>query len=131
MFVRGLGTAEGLEWGVWLALTVFWIVELDLSPLQLALLGIALEVAALVSETPTGVVADVYSRRRSVVLAQLIMGVAFIWAFASTNFWVILPAQALIGFGWTFRSGADTAWVTDEYQGQVGPRASQYWKNFE
>lgn len=117
VFVRGLGTAEGLEWGVWLALTVFWIVELDLSPLQLALLGIALEVAALVSETPTGVVADVYSRRRSVVLAQLIMGVAFIWAFASTNFWVILPAQALIGFGWTFRSGADTAWVTDELTG--------------
>ena len=117
VFVRGLGTAEGLEWGVWLALTVFWIVELDLSPGQLVLLGVALEVAALISETPTGVVADVYSRRRSVVLAQLIMGIAFIWAFASTNFWVILPAQALIGFGWTFRTGADTAWVTDELKG--------------
>ncbi len=118
MFVRGLGTSEGLEWGVWLALTVFWIVELDLSPGRLVLLGIVLEFAALVSETPTGVVADVYSRRRSVILAQLIMGVAFIWSFASTNYWVILPAQALIGFGWTFRSGADTAWVTDEVKGR-------------
>jgi len=118
VFVRGLGTSEGLEWGVWLALTVFWIVELDLSPGRLVLLGIVLEFAALVSETPTGVVADVYSRRRSVILAQLIMGVAFIWSFASTNYWVILPAQALIGFGWTFRSGADTAWVTDEVKGR-------------
>jgi len=118
VFVRGLGTSEGLEWGVWLALTVFWIVELDLSPGRLVLLGIVLEFAALVSETPTGVVADVYSRRRSVILAHLSMGVAFIWSFASTNYWVILPAQALIGFGWTFRSGADTAWVTDEVKGR-------------
>ncbi len=119
VFVRGLGTSEGLEWGVWLALTVFWIVELDLTPGRLVLLGIVLEVAALISETPTGVVADVYSRRRSVILAQMIMGIAFIWSFASTNYWVILPAQALIGFGWTFRSGADAAWVTDELKGST------------
>ena len=45
------------------------------------------------------------------------MSVAFIWAVVSTNYWVILPAQALFGIGWTFRSGADTAWVTDELKG--------------
>ena len=117
VFVRGFGTSEGLEWGLWLALTVFWIVELDLSPTRLILLGVVLEGAVLLSETPTGVVADVYSRRKSLIVAQVIMGVAFIWGFASTNFWVILPAQGLIGFGWTFRSGADTAWVTDELRG--------------
>ena len=118
VFVRELGAAEGLGWGVWLALTVFWIVELDRSPFQLVLLGVVLEAAAFVSETPTGVVADVYSRRRSLIIAQVLMGISFIWAFASTNFWVILPAQALLGFGWTFRSGADTAWVTDEVRGR-------------
>ncbi len=117
VFVRGFGTSEGLEWGLWLALTVFWIVELDLSPTRLILLGVVLEGTVLLSETPTGVVADVLSRRRSLIVAQAIMGVSFIWAFASTNYWVILPAQALVGFGWTFRSGADTAWVTDELKG--------------
>ena len=117
MFVRGFGTSEGLEWGLWLALSVFWIVELDLSPTRLILLGVVLEGTVLLSETPTGVVADVLSRRKSLIIAQVLMGVSFIWAFASTNFWVILPAQALVGFGWTFRSGADTAWVTDELKG--------------
>ena len=68
VFVRGFGTSEGLEWGLWLALTVFWIVELDLSPTRLILLGVVLEGAVLLSETPTGVVADVYSRRKSCLL---------------------------------------------------------------
>ena len=120
VFVRAFGTSEGFEWGLWLALTVFWIVELGLSPARLILLGVVLEGSVLLSETPTGVVADVFSRRRSLILAQAIMGVSFVWAFASTKYWVILPAQALYGFGWTFRSGADTAWVTDELKGAAG-----------
>lgn len=119
IFVRGFGFSEGLEWGLWLALTVFWIVELDLSPARLVALAIALEVTVLLSETPTGVVADLYSRRRSLIIAQALMGIALVWAFSSTNFWLLLPAQVLFGFGWTFRSGADTAWVTDEMQGQA------------
>ena len=117
LFVRGFGLAEGLEWGFWLAASVWWIVELDLSPIQLVAMGAVLEATVLLSETPTGVVADVVSRRRSFVIGQVVMGAAFIWAVASTNYWVILPAQALFGLGWTFRSGADTAWVTDELKG--------------
>lgn len=122
VFVRGLGTTEGFEWGLWLALTVFWIVELDLTPTRLVLLGIVLEGAVILSETPTGVVADVYSRRRSLIIGQVVMGIAFVAAFATTNFAVVLLSQVLIGFGWTFRSGADTAWVSDEVGG-AGPLA--------
>ena len=103
-----------------MALAVFWIVELDLSPGELVLLGIVLEVAALISETPTGVVADLHSRRTSLIVAQALIAISLVWAFSSTNFWVLLPAQALFGFGWTFRSGADTAWVTDELKGRAG-----------
>ncbi len=117
IFVRGFGTAEGIEWGFWLVLTVFWIVELGLGPLELVLLGIVLEVSVLLAETPTGVVADLQSRKRSLIIAQVVMGLSYIWSVASLNFWVILPAQALVGIGWTFRSGADTAWVTDELKG--------------
>ncbi len=117
VFVRAFGLAEGIEWGFWLAASVWWIIELDLSPIELVALGAVLEVSVLLAETPTGVVADVMSRRRSLVIGQLVMGVSFIWAIVSTNYWVILPAQALFGIGWTFRSGADTAWVTDELKG--------------
>ena len=117
VYVRVMGTVEGLEWGFWLAASVWWIVILDLSPLQLVAMGAVLEVSVLVSETPTGVVADLVSRRRSILISQVLMGLAYIWAVASFNYWLILPAQALFGIGWTFRSGADTAWVTDELKG--------------
>jgi len=117
VYVRVMGTAEGLEWGFWLAASVWWIVILDLSPLQLVAMGAVLEMSVLISETPTGVVADLVSRRRSILISQVLMGLAYIWAVASVNYWVILPAQALFGIGWTFRSGADTAWVTDELKG--------------
>ena len=117
IFVRGGGLTEGIEWGYWLAVTVFWVVELELSALQLVLMGTVLELSVLLAETPTGVVADLVSRKRSLMIAQVVMGIGFIWSVVSTNYWVILPAQVLFGVGWTFRSGADTAWVTDELKG--------------
>ncbi len=117
VFVRGIGLSEGLDWGFWLAVSVFWIVELGLGPLELVLMGVALEVSVLLGETPTGVVADLISRRRSVLIAQYLMGFGFVWSVISTDYWVILPAQVVFGIGWTFRSGADTAWVTDELKG--------------
>ncbi len=117
VFVRGGGLADGVEWGFWLVITVFWVIELGLGPFELVLMGTVLEASVLLGETPTGVVADLHSRKRSVVISQIVMGIGFIWAVASTNYWVILPAQAVFGIGWTFRSGADTAWVTDELRG--------------
>lgn len=117
LFVRGFGSSEGIEWGFWLVLMVFWVVELELGAIELMVLGIVLEGTVLLAETPTGVVADLKSRKRSVIIAQVLMGVSYIWSMASLNFWMILPAQALVGIGWTFRSGADTAWVTDELKG--------------
>jgi len=117
VYVRVMGTVEGLEWGFWLAASVWWIVVLELSPLQLVAMGAVLELSVLIAETPTGVVADLVSRRRSILISQVLMGVAYIWAVASFNYGLILPAQALFGVGWTFRSGADTAWVTDELKG--------------
>lgn len=117
IFVRGFGTSEGVEWGLWLALTVYWIVERDLSVTELALLGVVLELTVLVSETPTGVVADMRSRKQSLVIGQVIMAVSFAWTFAVENIWMLLASHALLGFGWTFRSGADAAWITDELKG--------------
>ncbi len=117
VFVRGGGLSEGVEWGFWLAVTVWWVVELGLGPFQLVMMGTVLELSVLLAETPTGVVADLVSRKRSIIVAQMVMGLGFIWAVASTNYWLILPAQVMFGVGWTFRSGADTAWVTDELKG--------------
>lgn len=117
VFLRGFGTADGIEWGLWLAATVYWITIVGLSEPELALLGIVLEVTVILSETPTGVIADVRSRRQSLIVAQVLMGLSFAWTFASGDLLMLLASHALLGFGWTFRSGADVAWITDELSG--------------
>jgi DHA3 family tetracycline resistance protein-like MFS transporter len=76
-----------------------------------------MELAYFVFELPTGIVADLYSRRLSLVLAAVVMGVASLVVGLVPHTGTILAASALWGFGWTFRSGAEDAWLADE----VGP----------
>ncbi|CAN5678038.1 tetracycline efflux MFS transporter TetA(P) [soil metagenome] len=94
--------------------SVFLIIELGLGPLQLLLMGTALELTYLVFEIPTGVVADTVSRRLSVVIGLVGSGVAFIVLGSSDSFAVAIASQVLWGLFATFQSGADVAWVTDE-----------------
>lgn len=101
----------------WTVAAVYFVREVGMGPLELVLAGTALEVAYFLFEVPTAVVADTYSRRASIVLAQFLMGAGFILTGAYAEVWVVLAAAALTGFGWTFKSGAEDAWLADE----VGP----------
>ena len=49
-----------------------------MSPLELVLAGTALEVAYFLFEVPTAIVADTYSRRASIVVGAVIMGLAYV-----------------------------------------------------
>ena len=51
-----------------------------LNPFQLVLVGTAMEAAVFCSEIPTGVVADAYSRRLSVIVGHLGMGLGMLIA---------------------------------------------------
>jgi len=88
--------------------------EAELSALQLILAGTALEVSAFLFEVPTGVVADVYSRRLSVILSVAINAIAFVVMGLVANFWFIAGGSFIWGFAFTFRSGALEAWLADE-----------------
>jgi len=101
--------------------SVYLILEVGLDPLQLVLVGTVLEGTALVFEIPTGVVADVVSRRTSVVIGTLLTGVGFC-LYAVPAFGVILAAQVVWGLGATFVSGAAVAWMVDEVgEDDAGP----------
>lgn len=85
-----------------------------LNGLQLVLVGTTVEVTILLFEVPTGVVADAYSRRLSVIIGYFIMGWAFIVEGLFPSFLPIVLAQVLWGIGYTFTSGAQQAWFSDE-----------------
>lgn len=100
-----------------------------LNPLQLVLVGTTLELTAFLFEIPTGVVADVYSRRLSVIIGVFLMGAGFLIEGTFPVFTAILLAQVVWGIGYTFISGAREAWIADEIgPAPIGPvflRASQ------
>ncbi|MBL8091901.1 MAG: MFS transporter [Anaerolineales bacterium] len=85
-----------------------------LTPLQLVLVGTTLEISAFLFEIPTGVVADVYSRRLSIIIGYVLMGVGFLIEGLFPAFLPILLAQVVWGLGYTFTSGATQAWISDE-----------------
>ena len=85
-----------------------------LTPVQLILVGTALEVSAFVFEVPTGIVADVYSRRLSIIIGYVLMGLGFLVEGFFPAFLPILLAQIIWGLGYTFTSGATQAWISDE-----------------
>ncbi len=94
--------------------SVYRVTTVGLSPLQLVLVGTALEAAVFLFEIPTGVVADLYSRRLSIVVGFTIIGIAFIIQGSIPLFLSILLTEALWGVGYTFTSGAQEAWIADE-----------------
>jgi DHA3 family tetracycline resistance protein-like MFS transporter len=85
-----------------------------LTPVQLVLVGTTLEISAFVFEIPTGVVADSYSRRLSIIIGYVLMGVGFLVEGFFPAFLPILLAQVIWGLGYTFTSGATQAWISDE-----------------
>lgn len=112
--------------------SVFLIVELGLGPLQLLLMGTALEASYLLFEVPTGVVADTVSRRLSVVIGLAGTGVAFLVLGLSASFAVAIVSQVMWGVFATFQSGADVAWLTDEVGEEAAKpmylRSEQWWQ---
>jgi len=94
-----------------------------LSGLQLVLVGTTVELTILLFEIPTGVVADAYSRRLSIIIGFFVMGLAFIVEGLFPIFIPILIAQVLWGIGYTFTSGATQAWLSDEIGEQNANRA--------
>ncbi|MEM7363804.1 MAG: MFS transporter [Pseudomonadota bacterium] len=108
-----------LVWGVafYMMVTVAMIYQVEvagLTPLELVLVGTAMEVSAFVFEVPTGVVADRYSRKFSVIIGYAIFGVSLVLLGLFPTFWMIVVSSALSGLGWTFVSGAHEAWLADE-----------------
>ncbi|HKJ39131.1 MAG TPA: MFS transporter [Anaerolineales bacterium] len=85
-----------------------------LTPVQLILVGTTLEISAFVFEVPTGIVADVYSRKLSIIIGYILMGVGFLVEGFFPAFLPILLAQVIWGLGYTFTSGATQAWISDE-----------------
>jgi DHA3 family tetracycline resistance protein-like MFS transporter len=93
------------------------------------IIGTVLEATAFLFEIPTGVVADTFSRRLSVIIGIALIGAGIALEGYLPLFAVVLVGQVVSGIGYTFISGATDAWIADEvgeeHLAQVFMRAGQ------
>ena len=94
--------------------SVYRIQTAGLNPFQLVLIGTVLELSVFIFEVPTGIVADLTSRRRSVITGMFLIGAGFMLEGLFPIFVTMLLAQVIWGVGATFESGAKEAWIADE-----------------
>ena len=93
----------GFGFGLYLGVTTFTLAlidRIDAGPLTLALVGTTLEVCYFTAEVPTGVLADRYGRKPSIVIGLVLIGISFVLV-AIPNLAVVLVAQVFIAVGWT------------------------------
>jgi DHA3 family tetracycline resistance protein-like MFS transporter len=120
----GLEAAQALIFAmIFTASSVYQVTIAALTPLQLVLVGTTLEATVFIFEVPTGIVADVYSRRLSIIIGMFLIGLGFILEGSLPIFWAILLSQVLWGVGYTFTSGATQAWITDETSESIAGKA--------
>jgi len=93
---------------------VYVVADLGFQPLQMVLVGTVLEGVYFVFEVPTGVVADLVSRRLSVIVGYGLLGISLLATALTGSVALILLLQVPQALGFNFLSGAEDAWLVDE-----------------
>ena len=114
IFVRWNWMRAVLHNGWWLVTSLYLAVNGQLTASQLVYIGVFQGATSFIFEVPAGVIADTFSRKWSLVISQILMGLSMIITGLVTDFPLLVMAQMLWGISWTFASGADIAYITDE-----------------
>jgi MFS family permease len=95
------------------ALWMLYLVERGLNMSQVGLIESLFHVVIVLFEVPTGMVADLYGRKRSLLIGSLLSLFYALLMMIGGHFFVFTLAFALAGLAGTFRSGADNALLYD------------------
>ncbi len=88
------------------ALFIVYLLSINFEPAQIGILLGTQRVATIASELPTGIFADKFGRKKSVLLSFFFSAVLSIFWLLSKNFPILLIVSALGGVAFTFQSGA-------------------------
>lgn len=106
--ISGLGSFQiaGASWVALLAARGFSMVEIGLAES-------CFHVASLLFEIPSGVVSDVFGRKKSMILSQWMFIISALCMAFSKTIWGVCAALVLDAFGYNFASGAREALAYD------------------
>src|ERR687896_376731 len=116
LLMLGNTLAASFIWGI----NTIFLLDAGLSNLEAFAANAFFTAGMVLFEVPTGVVADVWGRRRSFLLGTLTLSASTalyvgLWAM-DAPFWQWAFVSVLLGLGFTFFSGATEAWLVDALQ---------------
>lgn len=95
------------------AFLLIFFLENGITFSQIGVLYAAREIVINVAEIPSGIIADTYGRKSSLLGAFLLYIMAFVAFYFSHHFYWLLLAMAFIGIGDAFRSGTHKGMIMD------------------
>ncbi len=109
---------EQLSFGLHATIYVLFLLSQNLNLFQVNVVNFVFMVSIFLFELPTGAFADLYGRKKSLILGYLILSFAFYIYFISYSFNMFLLAECIAAIGFTFISGAQEAWIADAVKKQ-------------
>ncbi len=95
------------------AFFILFLLEKGLPFTQIGILYAVREIVTNISEVPSGLIADTFGRKKSLIGSFFIYILSFIVFYLSGGFWFFLLAFVLYGFGDAFRSGTHKGMIMD------------------
>lgn len=110
------------------AFLLLFFLDNGISFSQVGVIYAAREITTNILEVPSGILADAYGRKRSLLLAFLVYILAFLTFYLSANFLLLLLAMILVGVGDAFRSGTHKGMIMDylRLMGWEGQKVNYY-----
>ena len=81
-------------------------------------------VAIVIMEIPSGWMADVWGRKKTLILGSILGAAGFLLYSFSYGFWAFVVAEIILGIGHSFVSGADSAMLYDSLK--AGNKVEKY-----
>ncbi len=95
------------------AFFLLFLLSKGISYTEIGILYALREIVINVFEIPSGIFADTYGRKNSLVISFLLYIISFLAFYISNSFWVFFIAFVLYGLGDAFRSGTHKAMIMD------------------
>lgn len=96
--------------------TPIMVLFLQFNNLSLQEIFIVFTIGSIISflfEIPTGIFADFYGKKRSIIISKTGIFISYIIFGFSNTFWMFVLAQVVLEIGNSFRSGTETAYTYD------------------
>ncbi|MCZ4695390.1 MFS transporter [Ancylomarina euxinus] len=95
------------------AFLILFLIDKGMTYTQIGILYAAREILTNFFEIPSGLIADIYGRKKSLAAALFIFILSFLIFWLSINFWLYLFAFIIFGIADAFRSGSHKGMMMD------------------